>query len=320
MNRFEHNYGVKDFDPANWYTSTGVRKKQREIARRGLPDIRGCLFFTLTIDPSLGLEKETYERGKDQLRRFLEKLRKYWGTKEPSGRYKFGWAWKLEFQENGYAHWHLIVKTKKRIKMKDLQLLNQFWGLGRTNVKRINTEDFNYLFKYVSKCAAYSQGDDSGIALPIWVLDYERIDEETGKPFTRMRFWQTGSGFYDGPKKPTKRKPVKRMINGYPEGAYSVVRYTIRQHQKIADRTALLIIKVGDRIMKSQRITFTSTWNDVRQRIVNTLVSQRIETKYGIYPPFKQIIYKELKSWQLKTKQLLSQMESKLPMASFAAA
>ncbi|MCH6257407.1 hypothetical protein MLD52_12680 [Puniceicoccaceae bacterium K14] len=314
-----HSYGVKDFDPANWYTSTGVRKKHREILKRGLPYIRGCLFFTLTIDPSLGTEKETYELGKDALRRFLEKLRKYWGKNEPNGRHKFGWAWKLEFQANGYAHWHLIVKTKKLVRRTDLHLINQYWGLGRTNLKKIKSEDFDYLFKYVSKCAAYSQGDPSGIALPTWVLDYTGKGAD-GKPFTRMRFWQTGSGFYDGPPKDPPKKKRKRIINGYPEGAHSLMRYTIREVEEIHDRTALLCIKIGDRIIRSSRITFTNPWNEVRQRIVNTLVKHRVEMSWGMYPPFKQIIQKELKSWQIKTKELLSRMESKLPMVSSVAA
>jgi hypothetical protein len=44
-----------------------------------------------------------YLLGYDRMRRFLARFR------EASGR-RFLWFWKLEFHEDGYAHWHMLIE------------------------------------------------------------------------------------------------------------------------------------------------------------------------------------------------------------------
>ncbi|GHC12586.1 rolling circle replication-associated protein [Cerasicoccus arenae] len=231
---------VRPYSAPNWFTRSGVELKRRAIERKGLPPWKQCLFLTLTLDPIIGEPVEAYERGKDRVRRFLSALRDVIGP--------FPWAWKLEFQDNGYAHWHLIVHYKKRIPRDCLCLIGQWWGLGRTNVERLRYKKFRYLFKYVSK-GAFDGDSSEGLNLPEWLLDYENGG--------RMRFWQTGGGFYTKTQDPDwdvlegGRYGVGCYGQEYYEPAqekstvkrFSYIRRTIRQQWRVWMRKAKVCIR-----------------------------------------------------------------------------
>ncbi|MCW1921495.1 hypothetical protein OKA05_02955 [Luteolibacter arcticus] len=201
---------MRDYSPPNWLTVAGVSKKRKAIERKGLPSFKNWRFITLTLDPELFEQcpLSGYLQGKDHMRRFLFACR---GAGLWSDDAK--WCWKMEFQANGWVHWHLLVERKSKFTHDELRDIARFWGLGRTNVERVNVRDFLYSFKYAFK-AVYQvdqDGTDSRNVAPEWFLDYHSsrlvtVTDEDGtrrkvsKPvtFARVRFWQTSKGFYTG--------------------------------------------------------------------------------------------------------------------------
>ncbi len=218
---------IRDYNAPNWFTPRGVYLKRKEIEEKGIPDLANCKFITLTIDQRRHCDRrEAYEIGKDRLRRFLAKLRAVLGSNLP-------FAWKLEFHENGFAHWHLIIVYRKYIPIEMIKQFNDWWGLGRVHTTRITKEDFEYLFKYVSK-GAWSESNEDGINLPDWVLDYYNFDEK-GRRSSTIRFWQTGSGFH------TQKEPNDLDIDEDDQETekdqiYSKVSYTLRLQIQIWGR------------------------------------------------------------------------------------
>jgi hypothetical protein len=83
----------------------------------------------------------------------------------------------LEFHEDGYAHWHLLIEYTRRIPQDMLPEIEKWWGLGRINIKRVLQRDLYYVFKYVAK------GPDD---LPAWVHKHKG----------RLRVFQTSKGFF----------------------------------------------------------------------------------------------------------------------------
>lgn len=136
-------------------------------------DLRGWRFVTLTLDPARYPDPAIgWMLGKRHLREFVHRLKKKYGIRR--------WCWKLEFHEpdednqyNAYPHWHLLFDYKAKI---DKDEIRKLWGKGRTNIKRVDREDFEYLFKYATKAL------DSA---PQWILDR-----------TCVRLFQTSKGFF----------------------------------------------------------------------------------------------------------------------------
>ncbi|HVT73810.1 MAG TPA: hypothetical protein VHD61_11785 [Lacunisphaera sp.] len=135
-----------------------------------MPDMTNWRFVTLTVASRTVSREEAYQRGKDRLRRFFAHFRAAIGR-------EFKWCWKLEFHEDGYAHWHCLLEYTKRIPEEMLPAMEAWWGLGRINVKRVKERDLFYVFKYVSK------GPDE---LPRWVQDFRG----------RLRVFQSSKGFF----------------------------------------------------------------------------------------------------------------------------
>lgn len=223
---------VRAYDPASWYTSQGVRRKRREIERRGMPSMDRWRFTTTTVCRKrfCGDPLAAYLRGKDRMRAFLERLRVLEiierGTR---------WAWKLEFHEDGFPHWHLMIDRKKKLTVKEMAAMTKAWGLGRVHNEMISERRgaFMYTMKYAFKPVMVEgeQGelgpDDEGGAycVPQWFADYcasktvrieyelegELVSERVTKPvtFARVRFWQTSKGFYTH-HKPKPAQPKER--------------------------------------------------------------------------------------------------------------
>jgi len=180
-------------DSPNWVTPSGVAKKRRAIEKMGMPDVRGWRFITLTLDPDMfgGCPITGYIQAKEQLRRFLEAGRLH-GLWDRSAR----WCWKLEFQANGWAHWHFLLDRKKKFTQDELSKVSSLWSLGRCNVRRISKSKFGYQFKYAFKGVYQNDDQDSGLCVPQWFLDHLDLQAATHKTFARVRFWQTSKGFY----------------------------------------------------------------------------------------------------------------------------
>lgn len=156
----------------SWFTAEGSRLKERRLRRRGVPNLKNWRFVTLTVADRSITPREAYEKGKGRLRRFLAHFREAVGH--------FRWLWKLEFHhdEDGYAHWHLLIEYKQRIPTEFFPTIEKWWNLGRINIKRVKGEDIRYVFKYVAK----------GLEdLPDWVRCFKG----------RMRVFQTSPGFFD---------------------------------------------------------------------------------------------------------------------------
>ena len=131
------------YETANWFSPEGASRKLSQFERRGIPSLRNWRFITLTVDPKqFTCSRSAYEYIKPRLRFFIRKLVRYLRLHNPR------YAWKLEFQANGFPHWHIAINHLSKICP---CRLNNLWGFGRTNVKRIETESLRYLFKYMSK-------------------------------------------------------------------------------------------------------------------------------------------------------------------------
>jgi len=185
---------LSEYVPRSWFHPKGIYKVVADLMPR-LPDVSGCLFLTFTIDPlNFSGPESAFEHSRALLRKLFYKLRR--GVEWEDKRFKIDspYCVKVEFHENGWPHFHVIFLTKHFLPG---PLLNELWGLGRTNVKRISNKKFHYLLKYVAK------GGD----VPEWVLARPRI-----------RIFQTSRGFYavpreSSPNKQNPKEPVKKRQN-----------------------------------------------------------------------------------------------------------
>lgn len=219
---------------SNWFSREGAARKMAAIRRRGVPDLSRWRLITLTLDPSqFETPAEGYLAGRERMRRFLHGLRDYLGISDVR------WAWKLEFQSNGWAHWHLVFEFRQKFDLIDLEVINRLWGLGRTNVRMVRDGSLEYLWKYVGK-ASFRNGDEDGdCPLPSWWLDYwqpreGRMPETMG----RARFWQTSRNFYlrESPAKIPSPPPLVCLV---PQTARQVYERHKRRVRIIAETPGL---------------------------------------------------------------------------------
>lgn len=163
---------LRPYAPPSFFTTHGAFAKKRQLERKGFPqDLRGWRFVTLTLDPKEYPDPFfAWMLGKRHLRQFVYLLKKKYGLRR--------WCWKLEFHEPDecgrvYPHWHLLFDYKQRIDKDELAAL---WGKGRTNIKRVDGQTFEYLFKYATKAID---------CIPDWILAR-----------TTVRLFQTSKGFF----------------------------------------------------------------------------------------------------------------------------
>lgn len=233
-------------DAPNWVTPSGVYKKRRIIELLGTPEFKGRRFITLTLNPDQfgNCPVTGYEEGKAHLRRFLEagRLAGLWDRKAY-------WCWKLEFQKNGWAHWHLIIDRTKKFTSDELSKIASIWSFGRVNVRRISNSKFGYQFKYAFKGVFQSDSEDSGLCVPQWFLDHYKPSSAGSKPvsYARVRFWQASKGFYTS-------KRVTLIVIRKPRTTAFFVR-TVRE--VLNDRASSILVIARDRLgkyVKSVRI------------------------------------------------------------------
>ncbi len=164
---------LRPFNPVSWFHPRGIHRVLARLMPR-LPDVSGCLFLTFTINPLLFAEPAAaFEHSRQQLRRVFYRLRRGAEWERKTHRIDAPYCVKVEFHGNEWAHFHIVFLTRRFLPG---ALLNELWGLGRTNVQRITNEKFHYLLKYVTK---------SGGELPAWVQARKRL-----------RVFQASRGFY----------------------------------------------------------------------------------------------------------------------------
>lgn len=222
----------------NWYSTRGVNSKRRIIERKGLPSFANWRFITLTIDPQRFEHEDipalaAYLAGKRRMRFFLNELRSRGLCPEGCK-----WAWKLEFQGNGYPHWHLFVQRTDRYTVDQMREISDIWKLGRVNVERIQAENFRYQFKYAFK-PVLQEGesdmfDSQSCALPGWFMSHFVQDDNGGKPqtFARVRFWQTSKGFYE--KKDEARVKSGKYSSIFPQTVFEIFQRRVKTIQLVA--------------------------------------------------------------------------------------
>lgn len=165
---------VVPYQPCNWYSEIGAQKKLFQLKNKGLPNFYNWRFVTLTVDPlKFNSAQSAYEYIKQRMRYFIRDLKGFLDVQT------LRYAWKLEFQENGMPHWHMLIDYRKSINVHELTRL---WKHGRIDIQRCTDKEFPYTFKYCSKNIE---------GLPQWFLKYNR-----------PRLFQT-SGIFpkDSPKK-----------------------------------------------------------------------------------------------------------------------
>lgn len=185
-----HEQTIKEFIPASWFHPVGIYKVLARIWGR-LPDVGGKLFLTFTLDPKHYASEETaFEDSRNWLRKVFYQLRH--GVEHEGKTYVIDapYCIKVEFHESGWVHYHAIFLTHRFLPK---ELLAELWDRGWVKVQRINTEDFHYLLKYVTK------PDE----LPAWVLKRKRL-----------RVFQSTKGFLKPlppePKTISLKEPQKR--------------------------------------------------------------------------------------------------------------
>ena len=201
---------LREYIPASWFHARGIYKVLHRLVPR-LPDVAGSLFLTFTVNPLLySSPVDAFEHARDRLRRIFHRLRK--GVVWEGKKYVIDapYAIKVEFHQSGWAHFHAVFLTKRYLPG---ALLNEVWGLGRTNVQRISNDKFHYLLKYVTK----------GGGLPEWVLDR-----------SRLRIFQASRGFYT--------HQIERVARVTPPKIEKLKRSktSLRERRERWDRTALV--------------------------------------------------------------------------------
>jgi hypothetical protein len=174
---------LRPYNPASWFHPKGIYKVLGRLNPK-LPNVEGRLFLTFTFDRLLfANESLAFDHGRDRLRRVFFALRK--GVLWEGKKYVIDapYCVKVEFHADGWPHFHAIFLTRRFL---PAGLLNQLWGLGRTNVGRITNDEFQYLLKYVTKSGT----------LPAWALRRRRL-----------RIFQSSRGFYTTP--PQERQKTK---------------------------------------------------------------------------------------------------------------
>lgn len=228
---------ISAYIPASWFHPRGIRKVLHRLLPR-LPDVSRRLFLTFTVNPTLyDSPQGAFDESRDKLRRIFFRLKR--GVEWEGKRYQLDapYCVKVEFHRSGWAHFHVIFLTTRFLPG---ALLNHLWGLGRTNVQRINNRDFHYLLKYVTK----------GGGLPDWILGRKRL-----------RVFQPSRGFLKPAHQETSQKPKK--LRGK--------RRSTVLGQRLHEWSHSARLKQGERVM---RIALPEPFKDVFDRNVFPAASE----------------------------------------------
>lgn len=171
-----------------------------ERLRRRVQGEKG-VFLTLTYDPRRNPEgRDLYRAQRDEqhVPLFLRRLSRRLGRS-----LKGQWVRKLEFQENGNVHFHLIILGSRWM---DHKIIEEAWGHGFVFVKSLTRKHVDYLAKYVAK------GGD----VPAWLY---------GEPIRSVKIVSASPGFW-GDTEPQERE---HKPPGFGLSAYRPIGESIRR-------------------------------------------------------------------------------------------
>ncbi|MGE9291210.1 MAG: rolling circle replication-associated protein [Puniceicoccales bacterium] len=230
---------ASEYVPESWFHPVGILKVTGKLLPR-LPDVSGSLFLTFTIDRNLFSGPESaFDHSRPKLRKILFKLRKGYRWNEKVYRIDAPYCVKVEFHQDGWAHFHVVFLTRRFLPG---GLLNDLWELGRTNVKRISNKDFHYLLKYVTK----------GGEIPEWVREKKRL-----------RIFQSSRGFY-------AVKHERPQGNGEPVRKRASKGETIGRRIERWKRTALL----RDQFDRFRQVILGEPYSEVLGKQILTLARE----------------------------------------------
>lgn len=162
-----------------WWTPKGAAGCAARVLARA-PDVTGWVMITLTVDRArYASPQDAYESIMRDFPRVNKQLARLNGK-------PIRWARKLELQNGGWPHWHLICNLRKLART-ELPLLDALWQHGMVNITYLrDAQAMRYALKYCCKAVAQDGTEEPYYGLPDWVLDYP----------TAIRWWQTHA-FYE---------------------------------------------------------------------------------------------------------------------------
>lgn len=182
----------------NWWTPYGVYLKQRLLQSEGFPLPAGWFMFTVTCDRLLfDDELDAYKYCQKKITRVMKKVAEKlveWGYFEkPEYCVNF---WKLEFQADGWPHWHIFFNLTERLPEDKLKELTALWKFGRARFDHLD-QHATYAFKYAFKVPFKDYCEETGEnkMFPDWFGDYYGIDQGKPETFARARFFQRSQNF-----------------------------------------------------------------------------------------------------------------------------
>jgi hypothetical protein len=244
---------VARYTPASWFDEQGALKKLYEIQRKGIPNMLYWRFMTLTYaGRTPGGEKQAFAAMRKRFKKFIKIVRSRYGD-------KIRWARKLEFHEDGWPHFHLLLEIKHKLEQEEMDWIESAWRLGAVDFQMVGAAKYGQGnlengLRYMLKYAFKAQG------IPEWFGEYykpaqKRIVRQADgteleivtKPesFARIRFWQTSINFYTGPKSP-KKKP------GEPRKSFIPVRASVVINRQ-TNSIVLRALNMGGGIVASKR-------------------------------------------------------------------
>jgi hypothetical protein len=146
-------------------------------------------FITLTYDRSRYVDAQDcfdQARSRKHVSRFMRKLGGLLGV-DLRGK----WLCKLEFQREGWVHWHIVLVDVGKIPRDKFSELFALWGRGSINVKPLTEQNALYLMKYIAK-----DGD-----IPGWIYDY---------PARSVKVVRPSAGFWTDEKAARAREVTRR--------------------------------------------------------------------------------------------------------------
>lgn len=136
-----------------------------------------AVFLTLTY----GQEYPDAKTAKNHLRAFLERVRRWVGNSPTAA------IWRMEFQERGAPHFHIVFTGLPYIAKEEIQ---RAWGeicniqqpFTRIEMIRSTRKLMNYVSKYIAKVNPPADAGDSGFNSPTYLHAYqEKHGQEIGR-------------------------------------------------------------------------------------------------------------------------------------------
>jgi hypothetical protein len=181
----------------------------KEAARMGLMDWKRTRMVTLTLNPAGWVDGEdayNWYKNTKPIGHFIENLGR-------AGITVTDWTCNMEWHDNGYPHWHLLIEVDKPGKagMIGQELLHKLWSHG-DNSNRIHEyffsseERFKKFTGYFSKSGYLHKDKQHQIKLPSWT----ETPEWAGVKINRFSSMRGARGKNQESKPAPAPEPMKR--------------------------------------------------------------------------------------------------------------